>query len=509
MKQHAAPLGGICREFSAVILSGLALLTGTTGCALFTQPPIDPEIQKASDEFVRALYAIKQQGIGNHDYKELTQRALHGMMTSLDPHSDYMDPEAFNKEMESLSGQFGGIGIAIQLNSEKKVEVHDVYEDSPAAQAGLQPGDLIIKVDGTDIDPDGLEQSAELLRGNPDTSVKIVFTRKGVEKPLETTVLRKLVEPGYVTVKTIDTPQGKIGYIGLPTYNSELIAAQMSKAIEHLENNPSGAPFAYIVNERDNLGGLLDQAAKVLALFIDPPEKKSESITLVSVEKKGEKTLYVATHETDANGTSLVDKVGQDDVDGSDVYFFPAKDLIKGKPLVVLTNGYSASASEIFAGTLQDLRRAAIIGTHTYGKGSVQSIIRLSNNPESGGIRLTTALYKTNSGLTPQGNGISPDIKVIEPRELDSQSDPKEISHSNMLKPAENEIRAAEVKDQKVCETKPEALPKAGEAFRVKVTDRKENKKYEIVDPFIACAVDFLTHSETLTVTKPFSAHTP
>ena len=307
---------------------------------------------------------------------ELITGALKGMLTRLDPHSDYMDEREFHDLMATTSGQFGGVGIEISVD-DGVPQVISAIEGTPAASAGLNPGDRIIKADGQALVGMDIEEVVRKLRGAPGTAVALTIARTG-RPPFDVKITRAIIK--VESVKSQLEP-GHVGYVRISTFD-ENTAAELRNAIAKLRQEAGGNFSGFILDLRNDAGGLLDAAVESAADFLD-------SGTVVTTRGR--------------------------DPDENRVYDAPPNgDLIRNVPLVVLINGASASASEIVAGALQDDHRAAILGTRSFGKGSVQSIIPIEDH---GALRLTTALYYTPSGRSIQGQGITPDQVATLPKD--------------------------------------------------------------------------------------------
>jgi carboxyl-terminal processing protease len=307
---------------------------------------------------------------------DLTTGALKGMLTRLDPHSDYMDENEYRDLMATTSGEFGGVGIEISVD-EGVPQVISAIEGTPAAAAGITPGDRITKADGQALVGLDIEEVVNRLRGAPGTKVVLTIARSG-KAPFTVDIIRAIVK--VESVKSALEPN-RVGYVRVSTFD-ENTAAELRAAIAKLKQQAGGAFTGFVLDLRNDAGGLLDAAVEVAADFLD-------SGTVVST--KGRDPDENRVYEAPPNG-----------------------DLVRGVPLVVLINGASASASEIVAGALQDNHRAVAIGTRSFGKGSVQSIIPIEGH---GALRLTTALYYTPSGRSIQGHGITPDTVVTLPKD--------------------------------------------------------------------------------------------
>ena len=307
---------------------------------------------------------------------ELTTGALKGMLTRLDPHSDYMDEREFHELMATTSGQFGGVGIEISVD-DGVPQVISAIEGTPAASAGLNPGDRIITADGQALVGMDIEEVVRKLRGAPGTPVALTIARTG-RSPFEVKITRAIIKVDSVKAQL---EPGHVGYARISTFD-ENTATELRNAIAKMKQEAGGNFSGFILDLRNDAGGLLDAAVESAADFLD-------SGTVVTTRGR--------------------------DPDENRVYEAPPNgDLARNVPMVVLINGASASASEIVAGALQDDHRAAVLGTRSFGKGSVQSIIPIEDH---GALRLTTALYYTPSGRSIQGQGITPDQVVTLPKD--------------------------------------------------------------------------------------------
>jgi carboxyl-terminal processing protease len=307
---------------------------------------------------------------------ELTTGALKGMLTRLDPHSDYMDENEFRDLMATTSGQFGGVGIEISVD-DGVPQVISAIEGTPAAAAGLNPGDRIIKADGQPLVGMDIEEVVRKLRGAAGTSVALTIARSG-RPPFDVRITRAIIKVD--SVKYSMQP-GRVGYARISTFD-ENTSAELRAAITKLRQQAGGNLSGFVLDLRNDAGGLLDAAVEAAADFLD-----SGTVVTTRGRDPEENRVYDAA---------------------------PNGDLIRNVPMVVLINGASASASEIVAGALQDDHRAVILGTRSFGKGSVQSIIPIEDH---GALRLTTALYYTPSGRSIQGQGITPDQVVVLPKD--------------------------------------------------------------------------------------------
>ena len=305
---------------------------------------------------------------------KLIENAINGMLSSLDPHSSYMNAKDAADMQTQTKGEFGGLGIEVTMEDEL-VKVITPIDDTPAAKAGVLAGDYISEIDGQSVRGLKLEDAVEKMRGPVNTPIKLTLIRKGADKPIELTIVRDVVAVQAVKSRV----ENDVGYLRVISF-TEKTYPDLEKAIEKIKKTvPADKLKGYVLDLRLNPGGLLDQAIQVSDALL----------------QRGE---VVSTRGRNPDETRRFNA--------------GPGDLTDGKPVIVLINGGSASASEIVAGALQDLRRATVLGTRSFGKGSVQTIIPLGEN---GALRLTTALYYTPSGRSIQGTGITPDIKVEEP----------------------------------------------------------------------------------------------
>ena len=338
--------------------------------------------------FAEVFGAIKNGYVEPVEDKKLITEAINGMLTGLDPHSAYLDQDAFRELQVGTQGEFGGLGIEVGME-DGFVKIVSPIEDTPAYRAGLKPGDLIIKLDDTPVKGMSLNDAVKRMRGKPKTSIRLTIVRKSEQKPFEVTLQRdvirvqsvksKLTEPGYVWVRVAQFQE----------HTGENL-------VKHLDSLYKQGPIKGLVLDlRNDPGGLLNGAVGIAAAFLPP------KTPVVSTDGRTEdaKRKFVASPEDYLRGNK------EDYLKG-----LPAG--AKSVPMVVLVNGGSASASEIVAGALQDHKRATVIGTQTFGKGSVQTILPLGN---STAIKLTTARYYTPSGRSIQAKGITPDITVEDP----------------------------------------------------------------------------------------------
>ena len=317
---------------------------------------------------------VRGQYVTPPDDKALVENAINGMLTSLDPHSSYLNPDAAKDMRVQTKGEFGGLGIEVTMENEL-VKVITPIDDTPAARAGVRAGDFIAEIDGEEVRGLTLNDAVEKMRGLVNTPIELTIVREGTDKPIKLTIVRDIIKVKAVKYRV----ENDVGYMKITSF-TEKTFDDLQAAIEDIKSKiPNDKLKGYVLDLRLNPGGLLDQAVSVSDTFLD----------------RGE---IVSTRGRDPKDISRFDS--------------RPGDLVDGKPMIVLVNGGSASASEIVAGALQDHRRATVLGTQSFGKGSVQTIIPLAEN---GALRLTTALYYTPAGKSIQGKGITPDIKVEQP----------------------------------------------------------------------------------------------
>ena len=331
----------------------------------------DNDIYKKIDLFGEVLEKINKEYVDEIDQSESMDSAINGLLQSLDPYSAYMSPEIFNEMRTETSGEFGGLGIEVGMES-GVVKVISPIDDTPASRAGIKAGDYIVKINDTQVQGKSLTEAVELMRGPVGSGIELTIRRRGEKKALTFNIVREIIQIKSVKSELLEK---NIGYIRLTSFN-ENSGKQIKREIERFEKNNNTE--SYILDLRNNPGGLLSQAIKIADFFLENGE-----IVSTKSRKSYENRKWFA-------------KKG---------------DIIGGKTLVVLINYGSASASEIVAGALKDHKRAILLGESSYGKGSVQSIIPLKND---GAIRLTVAKYYLPSGKSISEVGVSPDIEINE-----------------------------------------------------------------------------------------------
>ncbi len=328
-------------------------------------------IYKKIDLFGEVLDKINKEYVDEINQSESMDSAINGLLQSLDPYSAYMSPEVFDEMQTETSGEFGGLGIEVTMES-GVVKVISPIDDTPASKAGIKAGDYIVKINNIQVQGKSLSEAVDLMRGPVGSGIELTVRRRGEKKALIFNVIREVIQ--IQSVKA-DLLENNIGYIRLTSFN-ENSGRQIEKKIQELEKNETVK--SYILDLRNNPGGLLSQAIKISDFFLDNGEIVSTKSRKVSENRK---------------------------------WFAKKGDLTNGKALIVLINYGSASASEIVAGALKDHKRAILVGENSFGKGSVQSIIPLKNN---GAIRLTVAKYYLPSGKSISEVGVAPDIEINE-----------------------------------------------------------------------------------------------
>jgi len=318
---------------------------------------------------------VRSQYVTEPDEEKLVESAINGMLNSLDPHSSYLNSKDFTDMRVQTRGEFGGLGIEVTMENEL-VKVVTPIDDTPAAKAGVRAGDLISKIDGTEVRGLTLQEAVDKMRGPVNTPIVLTVVRQGAEAPIDITIIRDRIKVRSVKHRI---EGGDVGYLRVTSFTEQTFD-NLEQSIRQIREEVGDDKLkGYVLDLRLNPGGLLDQAVSVSDSFLD----------------RGE---IVSTRGRNSDETRR--------------YAARPGDLTAGKPIIVLINGGSASASEIVAGALQDHKRATVLGSRSFGKGSVQTIIPLGPN---GALRLTTALYYTPSGTSIQAKGITPDIDVVQP----------------------------------------------------------------------------------------------
>jgi carboxyl-terminal processing protease len=373
-------------DFAVWVLVGLAFIAAGTSVINATRSPTaaaaNVDVYKHLDLFGEVLERVRADYVEKPDDSTLIESAINGMLSGLDPHSTYLNPKHFRDMQVQTRGEFGGLGIEVTME-DGVVKVVSPIENTPAEKAGVMSGDLITHLDGGSIQGMTLEQAVEKMRGPVDTPITVSIIRKGSADPFDIKIVRDVIRINPVRAEVEDD----VGYLRIKTF-SEQTFEELKLSIADLKKKIGPNLKGFVVDLRNNPGGLLDQAISVSDAFLD-------------------KGAIVLTRGRNLNETQRSNARGGD--------------LTEDKKIVVLINGGSASASEIVAGALQDHKRAIVVGTRSFGKGSVQTIIPLGSN---GAIRLTTARYYTPSGRSIQAKGIDPDVIVEQdlPEELKAAS---------------------------------------------------------------------------------------
>ena len=380
--------------------TSIVLLSAATGAALtlfVTQPRVlmgssaraaTPDTYRQLNLFGDVFERVRSDYVEKPDDSKLVESAISGMLSGLDPHSSYMDAKSFRDMQVQTRGEFGGLGIEVTME-DGLIKVVSPIDDTPASKAGILANDLITMLDDEQVQGLTLNQAVEKMRGPVNTKIKLKIIRKGVDNPIDVTLMRDNIRVKSVRARV---EADDIAYIRITTFNEQTTEG-LKKSIADLQNQiGENKVKGYIIDLRNNPGGLLEEAVTVSDAFLERGE-------IVSTRGRNpEETQRRTAHPGD---------------------------LTKGKPVIVLINGGSASASEIVAGALQDHKRATLVGTRSFGKGSVQTIIPLGSG--NGALRLTTARYFTPSGKSIQAKGIVPDIEVLqdEPEGVKGRTDTK------------------------------------------------------------------------------------
>ena len=400
------------------------------------------EIYETLSMFADVFERVRTDYVEEVDDKELIEAAVRGMLASLDPHSGYMGPEDFRENQVQTRGEYGGVGMEVTMEN-GVLRVIAPMDGTPAARAGMQSGDYITHADGETIVGMSLSEGVSLLRGPVDSAVTITVVRKGEEKPFDVVLVREIIT---ISAVRHETERGSIGYLRLTTFNNEKLSRDLRRAMRQIQKDLGDDLQGYVLDLRNNPGGLLDQAIEVTDIFLDRGE---------IVSTRGRKP-----RDNERWDASRGDMAG-------------------GLPIVILVNAGTASASEIVTGALQDHRRATVLGVTTFGKGLVQSVIPMG--PEMA-LRLTTARYYTPSGRSIQALGIEPDIIVEQPRNGDEDSRFRVRRESDLRGHLENEADNGDDADEKE-----EALSRP--ALELAANDEEDGER---VDYQLKYALDLL-----------------
>ncbi len=372
----------------AGLLAGAALTVNLSAIAdkdAQTALPVE-ELRAFTDVFAR----IKSDYVEPVEDKKLITEAINGMLTGLDPHSTYLDVEGFKDLQVGTQGEFGGLGIEVGME-DGLVKVVSPIEDTPAFKAGVKPGDLIVKLDDTPVKGMTLNDAVKRMRGKPGSKIKLTIIRKGVDKPVVVTLTRAIIKIRSVKFKLLEDGYGYVRVTQFQEHTGELLV----DALNTLYKENKGPLKGLILDLRNDPGGLLNGAVAVTAAFVEP-----DSLVVYTEGRTEDAQMRLTASRENYLRPMQLD------------YLRNLPEGVKKVPMIVLVNSGSASASEIVAGALQDHKRAVIMGTRTFGKGSVQTILPIGNGTA---IKLTTARYFTPSGRSIQAKGIEPDIVVEDP----------------------------------------------------------------------------------------------
>ena len=388
-------------------LAGVVATTQVAGPLLAQETDASASVYEQLDLFGDIFERIRNQYVEEVEASELIEAAIDGMLTSLDPHSSYLSPDDAAAMQVQTRGEFGGLGIEV-TQEEGFIKVVSPIDGTPAAEAGIEAGDFVTHVDGESVLGLTLDEAVERMRGPVGSEIVITVVREGEQEPFDVSIIRDTIELQAVRSRT----EGETVVLRVTTFNDKTTPNLISKLEEEVEalggmDNVNG----FVLDLRNNPGGLLTQAIRVSDAFLEEGE--------------------------------IVSTRGRDPQDGDRFNATPG-DLADGKPMVVLINGGSASASEIVAGALQDHRRAIVVGTKSFGKGSVQTVMPLRG---SSAMRLTTARYYTPSGRSIQALGVSPDIVVEQPRRRPGAEEEDEEAQNNARQRSERDLRGSLIND--------------------------------------------------------------
>jgi len=382
---------------SAFLVGAMALVPTVTAAIAAA----DNDTIREIDQFVNVFDRVRAEYVDKVDDKTLIKGAIDGMLASLDPHSSYLDARDYENLRTQTDGEYGGLGLTVSLE-DGAVKIIAPTEDTPAYRAGLKAGDYITHLDGKLIYGGTLDEAVDQMRGAPGTQIKLTVVRPGRDKPFDVTLTREII-----TLKPVKWEiKNRVGIININTFNKQT-GETVRSALVSIDKALGGQPLGYVVDLRSNPGGLLDQAIEVSDAFLDHGE--------------------------------IVSQRGREKVD-IDRYYARPGDFAHGLPMIVLIDAGSASAAEIVAGALQDHRRALVMGERSFGKGSVQTLLPLS---EDTALRLTTARYYTPSGRSVQEGGIQPDILVPQLSDPDYKDRPR-LREADLRRHLINEIKVDE-----------------------------------------------------------------
>ncbi len=414
------------------------LITGTL-MALMMALPVQADTRKDQDEFyeqldllMRIFERVRSEYVDEVDDKEVIEAAIQGMLKSLDPHSTYLNPDIYQQVRVQMEGEYGGLGIEVQMD-QGLVKVVSPIDDTPADKAGIKGGDYITHIDGDAVNGKTLTEAVKKMRGPVGAPIVVTIIREGEDAPFDIEIIREKIMVQSVRHRVEDET---IGYIRITTFNMQT-GEGVEKAIKDIRAQLGADLDGVILDLRNNPGGLLDEAIRVSDAFLD----RGEIVSTRGRRRQNNNRWYATSG-----------------------------DMLDGLPVVVLTNAYSASASEIVAGALQDHRRAIVLGDKTFGKGTVQSEIQLGRNRDRA-IRLTTARYFTPSGRSIQERGVEPDIELLFPRPKGQRGKPRREAdlQGHITNDQDGLDRAGEYDDEIEAEVATEETPEGEDTPKERV----------------------------------------
>jgi carboxyl-terminal processing protease len=409
---------------AAGVCIGVAITLADGVFATKEKAATEPLPFKDLQTFVEILNRVKMDYVEPVEDKVLLENAVRGMLTGLDPHSAYLDQEEFREMNIATSGKFGGLGIEVQMQN-GFVRVVSPIDDTPAAKAGMQPGDLIVKIDETPTKGLELSEAVQKMRGEPGSKIVLTVVREGAPAPLTVPMERAVINVASVRGRMLEPG---LGYLRVSSFTTET-GGSLDKELKRLKKEAGGQLKGVVLDLRNNPGGVLDAAVKVSDAFL-------EKGAIVSIKGR--------------------------DADGNREFSATPGDELEGRPIVVMVNSGSASASEIVAGALQDQKRAVLVGDKTFGKGSVQTIMPLQSEAA---IKLTTARYYTPTGRSIQGDGIVPDI-AIKPLKIAKSEGPTDTAF--------DPIKESDLKGSLLNEKEKGKAEKDAEEARKKLEDEEQ-----------------------------------
>lgn len=385
---------------------GTVLFQGQNVFAKKAEAPVTPLPLEDLTSFTETYKLIKQNYVVEIDDKTLLDNAIKGMLSGLDPHSTFLDEESFKDLQEGTSGEFGGLGMEVGME-DGFVKVISPIDDTPAERAGVQAGDLIIKLDTTPVKGMTLREAVNLMRGKPGTNIELTIVREGADGPMSITITRDIIKVSSVKSRMIEDAYG---YLRIAQFQTTT-GPKVRQALDELMKESGDRLKGLVLDLRNNPGGVLNAAVDVSDVFL-----KDGLVVYTEGRTKNAKQSFSAKPD----------------------------DLIDGAPIVVLVNGGSASASEIVAGALQDHKRAIIMGSKTFGKGSVQTVLPLKSDAA---LKITTARYFTPSGRSIQATGIEPDINLQNLKLSEADTAPRGIKEADLSGHLENGLKKGKSQD--------------------------------------------------------------